>query len=269
VLPDSDPHAAARRLAALDLDAHLGDPARKQAFVTPMFDVIAPRYDRFTRLFSFGMDRRWKAAAIAALAQELPVGAAVADLASGTGDLALAAVQHAGAGSALGLDASPAMIQQATARHASNTTLQFAVATMLALPLRDASVGGSTAGYAFRNVPTLHVALAECARVLTPGAPLVVLDFYRPAQPLWAWLLVTYLRLAGNLVGWWWHRTPVIYGYLGPSVARWITVREMSAALGAAGFTMRRVQTWLGGGVAMHVATRNRPLVPEAPCSDS
>ena len=52
------------KLGALDLEAHLADPSRKQAFVTPMFDTIAPRYDDFTRLFSFGMDRRWKAVAV-------------------------------------------------------------------------------------------------------------------------------------------------------------------------------------------------------------
>ena len=56
---DDQPPPAA--LGDLDLEAHLADPALKQRFVTPMFDIIAPRYDRFTRVFSFGMDRQWKA----------------------------------------------------------------------------------------------------------------------------------------------------------------------------------------------------------------
>ena len=54
-------------LRGLDLEAHLADPARKQRFVTPMFDIIAPRYDAFTRVFSFGMDATWKAELLAAL----------------------------------------------------------------------------------------------------------------------------------------------------------------------------------------------------------
>ena len=45
--------AEAARLQALDLEAHLADPAMRQRFVTPMFDVIAPRYDDFTRIFSW------------------------------------------------------------------------------------------------------------------------------------------------------------------------------------------------------------------------
>jgi ubiquinone/menaquinone biosynthesis methyltransferase len=251
-----DPHAAARRLASLDLAAHLADPARKQAFVTPMFDVIAPRYDAFTRTFSFGMDAAWKRAAIAALADRLTPGAHVLDLACGTGDLAEAACRDARVASALGLDASPAMIAAARARHGDAAPLRFAVASMADLPLPDASVDGITAGYALRNVPDHRRALAECARVLRPGAPLVLLDFYRPPLRPWAALFTGYLRVAGDLVGWCWHRSPVVYGYLGPSVARWISADALSAALREAGLTLRLERRWLGGGVALHVATR-------------
>ena len=51
---------SSRTLRGMDVEACLGDASRKQAFVTPMFDIIAPRYDSFTRLFSFGMDAHWK-----------------------------------------------------------------------------------------------------------------------------------------------------------------------------------------------------------------
>ena len=47
-------------LKDLDLERHLADPVLRQSYVTPMFDLIAPRYDDFTRTFSFGMDRGWK-----------------------------------------------------------------------------------------------------------------------------------------------------------------------------------------------------------------
>jgi demethylmenaquinone methyltransferase/2-methoxy-6-polyprenyl-1,4-benzoquinol methylase len=259
-MPTPDPHAAARRLAELDLDAHLGDPRRKQDFVTPMFDVIAPQYDAFTRLFSFGMDAKWKRVAVAALAAQVPAGSALADLACGTGDLARDATAAIPQTTALGLDASTAMISAATQRASGQPHLRFAVATLLALPVRTGSMDGLTAGYAFRNVPALGPALAECSRALKPGGTLVVLDFYRPSRRWWAWLFTTYLRVAGNIVGWWWHRTPVVFGYLGPSVARWITAPAMTTALRDAGFTVTTTHTWLGGGVALHVATRATPL---------
>src|SRR5262245_8644238 len=97
---------AAPRLADLDLEAHLADPALKQRFVTPMFDIIAPRYDRFTRAFSFGMDRRWKAELVEWMRDVIGPSARVLDLACGTGDLAFAAGERAFRGSVVGIDAS-------------------------------------------------------------------------------------------------------------------------------------------------------------------
>ena len=50
-----------------------------------MFDLIAPRYDRFTRVFSYDMDRRWKAELMRWMAGQLRPDANVLDLACGTG----------------------------------------------------------------------------------------------------------------------------------------------------------------------------------------
>src|SRR6476646_1020179 len=53
-----------------------------------MFDRIAERYDRVNRVISLGLDRGWRARAVRALA--LGEGHHVLDLATGTGDLAIA-----------------------------------------------------------------------------------------------------------------------------------------------------------------------------------
>jgi len=50
-----------------------------------MFRSIAPCYDFATRVFSYGMDRRWKKVGVAKAS--LPETAVVLDLAAGTGDL--------------------------------------------------------------------------------------------------------------------------------------------------------------------------------------
>src|SRR6187402_3396071 len=59
----------------------------KAQAVQQMFDAIAPRYDLVNRIMTFRLDVRWRRRAVAALA--LPLGSAVADLASGTGDMCL------------------------------------------------------------------------------------------------------------------------------------------------------------------------------------
>ena len=97
-------------LRGLDLEAHLADPARKQEFVTPMFDIIASRYDDFTRVFSFGMDRAWKAELLDAVRDRVRDDAVAIDIACGTGDLAFAVAALTPRGRVTGVDASTQMI---------------------------------------------------------------------------------------------------------------------------------------------------------------
>ncbi|HEX5632583.1 MAG TPA: class I SAM-dependent methyltransferase, partial [Gemmatimonadales bacterium] len=203
-------------LRELDLEAHLRDPARRQRFVTPMFDIIAPRYDDFTRLFSFGMDAGWKREAIDATGAPLEGGTRVLDLACGTGDLAFALAARHPAATVTGLDASPRMISEAEARRrrdSSGARVRVLLGDLCALPLPDASVELVTAGYALRNVPDWRAGVAEIARVLRPGGRLVTLDFYRPRAALWRLPFLGYLAAAGHLVGRWWHGEGVVYGY--------------------------------------------------------
>jgi demethylmenaquinone methyltransferase/2-methoxy-6-polyprenyl-1,4-benzoquinol methylase len=249
------------RLGDLDVEAHLADPARKQAFVTPMFDVIAPRYDAFTRLFSFGMDTAWKREAIDAARQALPQVGQVLDLASGTGDVAYALARVWPTAEVYALDASPRMIDAARVRLAGRdadvaSRVRAEVGDMMALPQGNGTMDLVTASYGVRNVPDAAGAVREMARVLRPGGMLVTLDFYRPAASWWRALFLGYLQLAGNLVGWWWHRDPVVYGYIARSIDHFMSVDDFSALLAREGFTVTTVRRHLLGGVALHVAER-------------
>src|ERR1700743_3865343 len=107
---------APRSLKGMPVEQYLSDPARKQQFVTPMFNIIAPRYDAFTRLFSFGMDRAWKRSLIAWASPSLLPTTVALDLACGTGDLAFALSALAPHARITGIDASDQMIAAATAR---------------------------------------------------------------------------------------------------------------------------------------------------------
>ena len=251
--------AAHSRLAHLDLEAHLTDPALRQRFVTPMFDIIAPRYDRFTRVFSFDMDRRWKAELATWMARAVGAESQVLDLACGTGDLAFAAGKYASRGRVLGVDASPAMIENArtrATRDAARANVHFAVGDISALDVPTASMDVVTAGYALRNVPDYDRGVSEIARVLRPGGVLATLDFYRPESVVWRRLFLAYLSAAGNLVGWLWHREPVVYGYIARSIEHFVSWQRFSVTLAERGLQVERVRTKLMGGVAMHFARR-------------
>ena len=247
------------RLAELDLETHLADPALKQRFVTPMFDIIAPRYDRFTRVFSFGMDKRWKTELTTWMRESIGQNAVVLDLACGTGDLAFAAGQRASGGSVLGLDASAAMIELARARaqrEAPFDNVRFEVSDISTLNLASGSVDAVSAGYALRNVPDYTQAVREIARVLKPGGVLATLDFYRPESWWWRPVFLVYLAAAGNWVGWLWHREPVVYGYIAPSIDHFVSWQRFSATLEQHGLRVEMVRTKVLGGVAMHFARR-------------
>jgi demethylmenaquinone methyltransferase/2-methoxy-6-polyprenyl-1,4-benzoquinol methylase len=246
-------------LGDLDPCLHLGDPARKQRYVTTVFDTIAPRYDRFTRWFSFGMDRGWKRELVQWATAALPNGGVLLDLACGTGDLALAVARRGGSNTLVGLDPSPEMLRVASARRSAVPPLRLIRGDMMAIPLPARSVDVVTVGYGFRNTPDLGGALAEAARVLKPGGWLFDLDFFKPPAPLWRRLYLWYLRGAGRLVGRWWHDEPEAYGYIARSIEGWITPGEFREALGAAGFEVQRLAEKLGGGICLHGARRRAP----------
>jgi ubiquinone/menaquinone biosynthesis methyltransferase len=245
-------------LSDLDLTAHLRDPAIKQRFVTPMFDIIAPRYDDFTRRFSFGMDARWKREAIRRALAATPPDGTVLDVACGTGDLALAVAASRPRTRVTGVDASAKMIEAASdrVRGAGLPNVTLRVADLMALENADASVDVVTAGYALRNVPDWRGGLRELSRVLRPGGRLITLDFYRPRHPLWRRVFLAYLRAAGDVVGWLWHRNAVVYGYIAPSIDHFTSWQEFSAELASSGFTNIESRTYLSGGLAIHEATR-------------
>ena len=244
-------------LRGLDVDAHLRDPALKQRFVTPLFDIVAPRYDSFTRFFSFGMDAAWKRKLLEAVGDVAPPRAVVLDVACGTGDLAFGVAAMLVDARVTGIDPSERMIAVAERRRDGRAGIAFRVGDMMHLDLPDASVDIVTAGYGLRNAPDHRRALAELARVLRPGGRLLTLDFYRPARPLWRRIFLGWLAATGGLVGWLWHREPVIYGYIARSIEGWVSVDEFSDALEKARFRVEGARAYLRGGVALHIARRS------------
>ena len=253
--PPDDPLA---RFRAQDLNAAMRDSARKQGVVTPMFDVIAPRYDAFTRLFSFGMDAGWKRTLIAAVSARVPDAKRALDVACGTGDIAFALERANPALYVTGVDPSEQMlaIARQRIRSGSDGRVDFESGTLASLPVAAAAVDVITVGYGFRNVPDLEFAIRECARALRPGGVLGSLDFFLPRNAVWRALFLLYLRVAGDVVGWLWHRTPAIYGYIARSIDTFVTVETFTSLLETHGFTVVTERRMLFGGVALHIAIR-------------
>jgi demethylmenaquinone methyltransferase/2-methoxy-6-polyprenyl-1,4-benzoquinol methylase len=212
--------------------------------VRSMFDRIAPVYDVMNRVMTVGLDRRWRR-----LTAELAVreGDRVLDACCGTGDLALADLK-AGAGSVVGLDFSPRMLERARRK---SDGVEWLEGDMLALPFDDASFDAVTVGFGVRNVDDLEAGLRELRRVLKPGGRLGVLEITRPKgllKPffrLWFDVLVPLLGkvLPGGKA----------YTYLPASVRRFPGPDDLQAVMERAGFGSVTYRLLAGGIVALHV----------------
>lgn len=246
-------------LTRANLRTYIGDAARKQQLVTPLFDLIAPRYDRFTRAFSYGLDARWKDELIACIARDVRGGRVDAlDVACGTGDLAIRTALAIPTANVRGIDVSEQMLAIARSRllPALHSRVTFESGDLARLAAASASVDVVTAGYAIRNAPDPRAALGELARVLRPGGRLYLLEFFRPADAVWRALYLGYLRVAGATVGWLWHRAPAAYEYIAASISQFVTYEEFAAWLTDAGFHVAAVRPKLRGGVALLLAVR-------------
>jgi len=246
-----------RELAAMDLSQHLGDKRTKTKYVRTMFDVIAPGDDLCTRLFSFGMDQSWKAVLIDEAKKRAVTQPLILDLACGTGDLGIALARRSTSPVVLGIDLSLPMLTEARSRVAGEPAVfVLAACDILSLCLPDASVDVISIGYGLRNTGDTTLALAEIARVLKPGGILANLDFNRPVGSVWRELFLWYMWHAGRVAGWLWHREPSTYGYLAPSIRRYLSIPEFEAALARTGFEVEYRARRLGGAIGIHVARR-------------
>ncbi|MFN2615767.1 MAG: bifunctional demethylmenaquinone methyltransferase/2-methoxy-6-polyprenyl-1,4-benzoquinol methylase UbiE [Thermoleophilaceae bacterium] len=219
--------------------------------VRAMFDRIAGVYDRMNSLMTAGMHHAWRERAVE-LAGVGPGGRAL-DVATGTGDLALALKRRVGAdGEVVGVDFSERMLELAR-RKAPD--VRFQAGNALELPYPDADFDAVTVGFGTRNFSDLARGLGEMARVTRPGGRVVVLEITSPRRPPLSWFFRLWFdrvvpalgRVAGD---------PDAYSYLPSSVRRFPAADELAAELGRLGLRDIRWLVTAGGIIALHVGVK-------------
>ena len=238
------------------INPYLDDGRAKNEQVRSMFDAIAPAYDFMNRAMTFGLDRLWLRRLVKAASADAPH--TVADLATGTGDVAFALARRMPQASIIGLDLSEGMLAKARAKAASMgnaaANISFEQADCLATGLPEASADAVTIAYGVRNYADIAAGYSEMFRILRPGGKLCVLELSTPV----AWLPKLFYKLytrtlipfAGRLLS----HDPRAYSYLPESIAAAPQGADMTAIMATEGFVRTSFSRFTFGVCTLYTA---------------
>lgn len=228
--------------------------AERTAVVQDIFTTVHDRYDFLNHLLSLRRDVGWRQAAV--LRMRFPRARRFLDVATGTGDLAIAAARRWPGITVTGVDFAAPMLEVGR-RKVSEAGLASRVelrqADALALPFPDASFDVSAIAFGMRNIPDKPRALREMRRVTVPGGQVMVLEMtFAPApmfRPLYHFYLVRVLPRLARLFA----RNGAGYHYLSDSIRAFPAPAAFAALMREAGL---REVTWHGltfGSAYLHV----------------
>ena len=233
-------------------------PCSKKEQVQTMFDRIAPHYDLLNHVLSFRIDRLWRRRVVDEAARCRPQ--QVLDLATGTGDLAIAAAQRMPGVRVVGIDLSENMLAQARRKAAARglaERIEFRRGDAECLDLPDAAVDAATVAFGVRNFGDLDAGLCELARTVKPGGRVVILEFSRPRnrwfRALYEWYAFRVLPLIGGAVS----RDRRAYAYLPASVGEFPAPEAFMERMTQAGFGECRARSQSFGIAQIYTGVKN------------
>lgn len=208
----------------------------KKAQVADMFNNIAARYDFLNHFLSMGIDKGWRKKAIAEAGAINPK--KILDVATGTGDMAIAA-------SALkptqitGVDIADRMLEvgrkKISEQHLQQLiTLQTGDSELM--PFETGEYDVVMCAYGVRNFEHLEKGISEMNRVIRPGGKVVILEFSHPTgfpiKQLFKFYFKYILPTLGKMVS----KHDTAYSYLPESVMAFPEGKKFCEILTRCGF---------------------------------
>lgn len=227
--------------------------------IKQLFDNIAPKYDLMNHLMSFNIDKIWRRKAVRRIIdtqRQLDI----LDLATGTGDFAIAIAEKAAPGSSVtGIDLSEKMVEVGNRKmrnkHLEHTELQIGNAE--SIPFPDSTFDRVSVAFGIRNYENLERGLREACRVLKPGGRFVVLELSSPDNRFLLWAYKIYAlkflpwlgaKISGNRAA---------YTYLPDSVLKFPKPAQLIPTIKSAGFSTCEAHSFTFGVCRMYVAEKN------------
>ena len=221
-----------------------------------MFDNISKRYDFLNHLLSMGIDKVWRRRAIKILANFAPK--KILDVASGTGDFALAALKLKPE-KVVGLDLSAGMLEmgrEKMKRKRVDQVVEMIQGDSENLPFENNWFDAVTVGFGVRNFENLEKGLGEMLRVLKPSGVAVILEFSKPRRfPVkqgFGFYSKHIIPKIGRSVS----RDNAAYAYLPESVAAFPEGKDFEDILTKVGYCVIKSRTVSGGIATIYVAQK-------------
>lgn len=228
-----------------------------------IFIAVPPRYDLINKIFTLGMDKKWRdKATIKCLSSHPRV---FLDICCGTGDLLInVAKMESREVSIMGIDYSQPMLEKAVekAKDVSiGVNFNLIQGDSSALPLNGESIDCAGISFAFRNMtyknPLRQKHLAEVFRILRKGGRYVIVESSQPESKFIRIFFRLYVRTFVFWVGYIISGNKGAYKYLIESVADFYTPAQIKEMLIYAGFSEVEYQPLFFGAAGIHVAYKS------------
>lgn len=201
-----------------------------------MFDNIAEKYDFLNRTLSMNIDVSWRKKLVKWLSADQPK--TILDVATGTGDLAIALQRGTGA-DIVGLDLSQQMLNvgiDKVKRLQLDGKIKMMKGDAENLPFEDNNFDAVTVAFGARNFENLEKGLNELKRVVKPGGSVYILEFSKVEgfmRPFYMFYFKNILPRIGKMVS----KDSRAYTYLPDSVQAFPYGEGMRKILLNCGFT--------------------------------
>jgi demethylmenaquinone methyltransferase/2-methoxy-6-polyprenyl-1,4-benzoquinol methylase len=222
-----------------------------------VFSSVARRYDLMNDAMSLGQHRAWKDAFVAL--GDPRGGAAVLDMAGGTGDIARRLAKllaRRGGGSVTLCDASAEMVRAGKPARHTGVGYHRLVGLAEAPPCPRNTFDLYTISFGIRNVTDRAKALEAAFDVLKPGGRFACLEFSRPALDPLRGVYRRYSDLVIPRLGRIFAGDAASYRYLVESIRAFPDQHAFAAEIDSAGFEHVQVRDVAAGIAAIHWARK-------------
>jgi len=226
-----------------------------------MFARISRRYDFLNTVMTAGRHYSWRKKAVDCISTNL-VDEKILDIATGTGDFAIALSGKFKTCRVIGLDSVPETLHIATSKtrkKGMTKNLRYVMGDAHHLPFPSEQFKCTTVGFGLRNFFDIKKALREMVRVTHQGGHVITLEIVKLAgsNPI-AKIFPVYFKFITPILGTILAGNRAAYRYLPQSVKNFKTADELSEIMEEVGLSKVSYQKLALGTIAIHIGEKSK-----------